>query len=164
MGIPGLTPGAICRRRWAAERSSHIYCVVVPDLSTESRLNKAYVRISGLKERIEARQQETTESAEMPIDPSTDPAEPANRTPAEHPVWFAVIDESATNQSGQSGLFRGIRLDSYLKLVDGVARMVRKGKHHLDANAEGILTRLNLCNRTFQDCLARIRYRMQLVM
>ena len=46
MGIPGLTPGAICRRRWAAESSSHIYCVVVPDLSTESRLNKAYVRIS----------------------------------------------------------------------------------------------------------------------
>ena len=34
-------------RRPAAERSSHIYCVVVPDLSTESRLNKAYVRISG---------------------------------------------------------------------------------------------------------------------
>ena len=45
----------VLRRRSAAERSSHIYCVVVPDLSTESRLNKAYVRIYGVAAQAEGR-------------------------------------------------------------------------------------------------------------
>ena len=109
---------------------------------------------TSLKEHVEARQQETIEAANTSSESSTVPTEPARIASAERHVWFAAIDESATNQSGESGLFEGIRLDSYLKLVDGVARMFRKGKHHLDANAEGILTRLKLCHRTFQDCFA----------
>ena len=118
---------------------------------------------TSLKERVESRQQEIIEPAETSNESSTDQTNPALNASAERHVWFAAIDESATNQAGDPGLFRGIRLDSYLKLVDGVARMVRNGKHHLDTNAEGILTRLKLCNRTFQDCFARVCYRMQFV-
>ena len=118
---------------------------------------------TSLKERVEARDLAVTDNIEASDDAVVKSSDEACDPNPERELWFSPIDDSVCNCNGDHGLFRGYRLDSYLKLVDAVARMFRKGKHQLDKEVDGILDRLKLCGETFQDRLARLVYRMNFV-
>jgi hypothetical protein len=75
----------------------------------------------------------------------------------EEAIWLCPIEDRRQIDSGREGMFDGLSLGSYLRLVDYTGRLFREGKAAISAELAGILERLGCRPESWQARLEKLR-------
>jgi hypothetical protein len=75
---------------------------------------------------------------------------------AEQSHWLCPLEDRRRQGASREGMLEGLSLPKYLLMLDAMARVPRKGKARLDAQAAPILERLGISEDDWHNWLAQI--------
>jgi hypothetical protein len=77
-------------------------------------------------------------------------------TSQERGLWLLPVDDDRAHGGNRPGLYEGLTLSCYLRLVDATSRMIRHGKASLEAEIAPIFERLQLDKTAVESTVTKL--------
>jgi hypothetical protein len=78
-------------------------------------------------------------------------------------LWLLPVDDDRAHGGERPGLYDGLTLSCYVRLVDATSRMVRAGKTSLEADMAPIFDRLGLDQSALEAVMTKLFERRERV-